>query len=47
VIMASNEGGMDIEEVAKNRPQSLVWQPIDIMKGTVNTLTQMVLVLQL
>jgi len=47
VIMASNEGGMDIEEVAKNRPQSLVWQPIDIMEGTVNTLTQMVLVLQL
>jgi len=31
--MASNEGGMDIEEVAKTRPQSLVWQPIDIMEG--------------
>jgi len=40
VIMASNEGGMDIEEVAKKRPQSLVWQPIDIMKGIVSTHTK-------
>ena len=46
MIMASNEGGMDIEEVAKNRPQSLVWQPIDIMEGTVNIHTYGVLMLQ-
>lgn len=33
VIMASEQGGMNIEEVAKENPDAIIWQPIDIMEG--------------
>ena len=32
--MASTQGGMNIEEVAKENPDAIIWQPIDIVKGT-------------
>ena len=31
--MASEQGGMNIEEVAKENPDAIIWQPIDIMEG--------------
>ena len=31
--MASAQGGMNIEEVAKQNPDAIIWQPIDITKG--------------
>ena len=45
--MASEQGGMNIEVVAKENPSALIWQPIDIVQGnifkvvniTVSTLT--------
>lgn len=33
VIIASSQGGVNIEEVARDSPESIVTQPIDIMKG--------------
>ena len=33
VMVASPQGGMDIEEVAARSPQSIVTQPIDIVRG--------------
>jgi len=33
VILASNEGGVNIEEVSKNQPESLIVEPINILKG--------------
>lgn len=32
-MVASTEGGMDIEEVAKKNPKAILTQPVDIMKG--------------
>lgn len=32
-IIASTEGGMEIEEVAKDKPESIITKPIDIEKG--------------
>lgn len=32
-IIASTEGGMEIEEVAKDKPESIITRPIDIEKG--------------
>lgn len=34
MIMASEQGGMNIEEVAKENPDAILWQPIDIMEGS-------------
>ena len=31
--MASEQGGMNIEEVAKENPNAIIWQPIDIVQG--------------
>ena len=36
VIIASNEGGMDIEEVAKRNPKAIIIQPIDVKQGLTN-----------
>lgn len=33
VIVASSQGGMDIETVAHNTPDAIVKEPVDIMKG--------------
>eukprot|EP01054_Gregarina_sp_Poly1_P001033 Gregarina_sp_Poly_1__1032@NODE_1253_length_4621_cov_230_546552_g854_i0_p1_GENE_NODE_1253_length_4621_cov_230_546552_g854_i0NODE_1253_length_4621_cov_230_546552_g854_i0_p1_ORF_typecomplete_len270_score38_47ATPgrasp_2/PF08442_10/6_1e72ATPgrasp_5/PF13549_6/1_4e08CPSase_L_D2/PF02786_17/0_0073GARS_A/PF01071_19/0_011SPOR/PF05036_13/0_61SPOR/PF05036_13/1_1e03_NODE_1253_length_4621_cov_230_546552_g854_i019442753 len=33
VIVASKEGGVDIEEVAKKNPEALHVEPVDILKG--------------
>lgn len=33
VIVASTQGGMDIEEVAESNPEAIFTQPIDIVKG--------------
>lgn len=33
VIVASSEGGMDIEEVAANQPEKIITTPIDVMEG--------------
>ena len=33
VVLSSNEGGMDIEEVAKKKPESIIYTPIDVRKG--------------
>lgn len=33
VIIASSQGGMNIEEVAKENPDAIVTEPIDIQKG--------------
>jgi succinyl-CoA synthetase beta subunit len=33
VIVASKQGGMDVEEVAAKDPNALFTQPIDIMAG--------------
>ena len=37
-IVASKNGGMEIEEVAHNHPESIFVQPIDIKKGITNEL---------
>ena len=34
--MASEQGGMNIEEVAKENPDAIIWQPIDIVEGNVS-----------
>ena len=31
--MASEQGGMNIEDVAKEKPDAIIWQPIDIVQG--------------
>jgi succinyl-CoA synthetase beta subunit len=36
VIIASNEGGVDIEEVAKTNPNAIKVYPIDVIKGLTN-----------
>jgi len=36
VLIVSNEGGMDIEEIAKNKPEAIHVYPIDIKKGLTN-----------
>ncbi len=33
VLMASREGGMEIEELAKNRPGALMFEPVDPLSG--------------
>lgn len=33
VLLASNEGGVDIEEVARTRPDAIIKEPIDVRKG--------------
>ncbi|XP_030374860.1 succinate--CoA ligase [ADP-forming] subunit beta, mitochondrial isoform X2 [Scaptodrosophila lebanonensis] len=33
VLIASKEGGVDIEEVAKENPDAILYEPIDIIKG--------------
>ena len=33
VLVASTEGGMDIEEVAEKTPDAIITQPVDITKG--------------
>ena len=33
MIIASSEGGMNIEEVAAKNPDALLKQPVDIHKG--------------
>jgi succinyl-CoA synthetase beta subunit len=33
VIVASKEGGMDIEDVAETSPEAILKEPVDIMKG--------------
>jgi succinyl-CoA synthetase beta subunit len=33
VIMASTEGGMDIEELARTRPDSILYEPVDAATG--------------
>lgn len=33
VIIVSNEGGVDIEDVAKNNPSAIKYFPIDVLKG--------------
>ena len=33
VILASNEGGMNIEDVAKRNPNAIIVQPIDVKTG--------------
>jgi succinyl-CoA synthetase beta subunit len=40
VIVASKQGGMDVEEVAANDPDALFTEPIDIVAGitSANTL---------
>ena len=35
MIMASEQGGMNIEEVAKHNPDAIIWQPIDILQGNI------------
>lgn len=33
VILASSQGGVNIEDVARDSPESIIRQPIDIEKG--------------
>jgi succinyl-CoA synthetase beta subunit len=33
VLVASTQGGMDIEEVAEKSPQAIITEPVDIIKG--------------
>jgi succinyl-CoA synthetase beta subunit len=33
VVVASTQGGMDIEEVAEKTPDAIITEPVDIMKG--------------
>ena len=33
VLVASTEGGMDIEEVAEKNPEAIITEPVDIIKG--------------
>lgn len=33
VIIASSQGGVNIEEVAATNPQAIMYEPIDIVKG--------------
>ncbi len=33
LIMASSEGGVDIEEIAKNKPEKIIMETVDIFKG--------------
>lgn len=33
VIIASSQGGVNIEEVAAEDPEAIIYEPIDIMKG--------------
>ena len=33
VIVASTQGGMDIEEVAENSPEDIITTPIDLQRG--------------
>jgi len=36
-IVASVNGGVEIEEVAKNDPNSIIVMPIDVKKGLVDS----------
>jgi succinyl-CoA synthetase beta subunit len=36
ILLASNEGGVDIEEVARTKPDAIFKQPIDVRKGLTN-----------
>jgi succinyl-CoA synthetase beta subunit len=42
VIVASSQGGMDIEEVAKQNPAAIKTYPIDIHKGVTDDLAQQI-----
>ena len=33
VIIASSQGGVNIEEVAAENPEAIIYEPIDIIKG--------------
>lgn len=33
VLIASTQGGMNIEEVAQETPEAIITEPIDITKG--------------
>ena len=33
VLLASSQGGMDIEEVARDAPDTIVTEPVDIFQG--------------
>lgn len=35
VLMASSQGGINIEEVAADSPDSIIYEPIDILEGNV------------
>jgi succinyl-CoA synthetase beta subunit len=38
MLIASAEGGMDIETVAKNNPDAILKEPINITDGPLNNL---------
>lgn len=40
VLIVSNEGGVDIEDVAKNKPEAIHVYPIDIDKGLTNEILE-------
>jgi succinyl-CoA synthetase beta subunit len=42
VIIASSEGGVEIETVASENPSAIVKEPIDIMDGLLNEQTERV-----
>lgn len=38
VLIASSQGGVNIEEIAKESPESIIYEPVDIMKGNLKPL---------
>lgn len=45
VLIASSQGGVNIEEVAAENPQAILYEPIDITQGNNNGLKSVVFIL--
>lgn len=45
VLIASSQGGVNIEEVAAENPQAILYEPIDITQGNNNGLRSVVFIL--
>lgn len=44
VLIASSQGGVNIEEVAAENPQAILYEPIDITQGNSNGLKSAVFI---
>lgn len=45
MLIASSQGGVNIEEVAAENPQAILYEPIDITQGNNNGLRSVVFIL--